>query len=93
MDPFKVGVIVATNTCPYPAFVDQICNKCGKIHGYSNPPAAEIACLRAKVEMQHEILSELVVALDNAFISSWQSTARWQKQLDRALEFLAQGGE
>ena len=27
-------------------------------------------------------LRELVAALDRAYISSWQSTAEWQKQLD-----------
>lgn len=36
-----------------------------------------------------EFLRELVDALDNAFISSWQSTAAWQKQLDAAREHLA----
>lgn len=35
-------------------------------------------------------LRELVNALDGAFISSWQSTAAWQKQLDQAKEFLAE---
>ena len=34
------------------------------------------------------LLAELVKALDNAFISSWQSTAAWEKQLDEAREFL-----
>ncbi len=36
------------------------------------------------------ILRELATALDAAFISSWQSTAEWQKQLDAALEYLKQ---
>lgn len=36
-----------------------------------------------------EHLRELVTALDNAFISTWQSTAAWQKQLDAAREYLA----
>jgi len=39
------------------------------------------------------LLSELVKALDNAFISTWQSTAAWQKQLDEAREFLRHQGE
>ena len=40
-----------------------------------------------------EALRELVDALDGAFISSWQSTAAWQTQLDRARAALAtQGG-
>jgi len=30
----------------------------------------------------------LVDALDSAFISSWQSTAAWQQQLDRARDYL-----
>lgn len=36
-----------------------------------------------------ELLRELVKALDGAFISSWQTTADWQKQLDAAREYLA----
>lgn len=35
------------------------------------------------------LLRDLVEALDAAFISSWQSTAAWQKQLDAAREYLA----
>ena len=34
------------------------------------------------------LLRELVKALDEAFISTWQSTAAWQKQLDEARAFL-----
>jgi hypothetical protein len=33
-------------------------------------------------------LRDLVEALDGAFISSWQSTAAWQKQLDAARDYL-----
>ena len=41
-----------------------------------------------------EALRELVEALDGAYISSWQSTAAWQTQLDRARAVLAaQGGD
>lgn len=36
-----------------------------------------------------QLLAELVHALDNAYISSWQSTAAWQKQLDDAKEYLS----
>ena len=39
-----------------------------------------------------EALRELVDALDGAFISSWQSTAAWQTQLDRARAALATRG-
>lgn len=35
-----------------------------------------------------ELLRNLVNALDNAFISSWQSTHTWQKELDLALKHL-----
>ena len=35
-----------------------------------------------------EFLRELVRALDGAFISSWQSTHAWQKELDAAREYL-----
>jgi hypothetical protein len=34
------------------------------------------------------LLAELVKALDGAFISTWQSTNSWQKQLDEAREYL-----
>lgn len=34
------------------------------------------------------LLRELVNAPSSAFITSWQSTAAWQKQLDAAREFL-----
>ena len=33
-------------------------------------------------------LRQLVTALDKAFISSWQTTADWQHQLDAARDFL-----
>ena len=33
-------------------------------------------------------LNALVKALDRAFISSWQSTAAWQMELDQAREWL-----
>ena len=42
------------------------------------------------------VLKELVEALDGAFISVWQSTAAWQKQLDTArslVEELKAAGE
>lgn len=38
-------------------------------------------------------LRELVKALDDAFISSWQSTAAWQKELDSARAWLNQRDE
>jgi len=34
------------------------------------------------------LLAELVIALENAYISSWQSIAAWQKQLEEAREYL-----
>ena len=37
-------------------------------------------------------LQALVTALDGAFISTWQSTHAWQKQLDAAREYLAAHG-
>jgi hypothetical protein len=33
-------------------------------------------------------LASLVEALDNAFISSWQSTDAWKTQLDEARDYL-----
>lgn len=35
-------------------------------------------------------LKELVKALDSAYISSWQSTAKWQEELDEAREFISE---
>lgn len=35
-----------------------------------------------------QLLHDLAHALNNAFISTWQTTAAWQKQLDAALEYL-----
>lgn len=35
-----------------------------------------------------ELLRDLVGALDNAYISSWQTTAGWQKELDAASSWL-----
>jgi len=49
----------------------------------------ELAALRKENEGLRNLnatalLRDLVHALDNAFISSWQSTAAWQAQLDAA---------
>ena len=38
---------IASHGCHYLAFPDRICNKCGRVHGYSHPPAAEVQRLRA----------------------------------------------
>ena len=35
-----------------------------------------------------QLLAELVHALETSYISSWQTTAGWQKQLDAAKNFL-----
>ena len=35
-----------------------------------------------------QLLHDLAHALGNAYISTWQTTAAWQKQLDAALEYL-----
>ncbi len=35
-----------------------------------------------------QLLLALVEALDGAFISTWQSTAAWQQQLNAAREYL-----
>lgn len=37
---------------------------------------------------QNELLANLVKALDSAFISTWQSTAAWQKELDAARAYV-----
>lgn len=36
----------------------------------------------------NQLLADLVKALDSAFISSWQSTAGWQKELDAARAYV-----
>jgi hypothetical protein len=57
-----------------------------------NPQLAQRLAAEAQADAV-EALRELVDALDGAFISSWQSTAAWQTQLDRARAALAtQGG-
>lgn len=38
----------------------------------------------------NQLLADLVKALDSAYISSWQSTAQWAKQLDAARDYVAQ---
>ena len=35
-----------------------------------------------------ELLVDLARALDSAFISSWQSTAAWSKELEAALAYI-----
>ena len=35
-----------------------------------------------------QLLKDLAQALDGAFISSWQSTAAWKKELDAALAYI-----
>ena len=39
------------------------------------------------------LLTQLVVAMDNSYISNWQTTAGWQKQLDEARAELARADE
>lgn len=60
------------------------------------------AALRASTEAQARVkrenaardyLRDLCDALNGAFISTWQSTAAWQKELDAANEFLASQGD
>lgn len=35
-----------------------------------------------------QLLKDLAEALDTAFISTWQTTYAWQKELDAALEYV-----
>lgn len=44
---------------------------------------------RAVPGQAENLLRDLVEALDGAFISSWQSTAGWQSQLDAARDWLS----
>lgn len=43
------------------------------------------------IELEN-LLRELVLALDNSFISTWQSTAGWDSQLTAAREYLSAHG-
>lgn len=54
--------------------------------------ALEAAAQPTSVPEAVEHLKALTNALNGAFISSWQSTARWQKELDAATEWLAKTG-
>lgn len=47
---------------------------------------AKARAVRGQAE---SLLKVLVEALDSSFISSWQSTAGWQSQLDAAREWLS----
>ena len=40
------------------------------------------------MNISYELLKDLANALDNAFISSWQSTAAWQIELEAALDHI-----
>lgn len=48
----------------------------------------ELEHRRERIAVLEDVLRNLTEALDNAFISSWQSTAAWQKQLDAARSVL-----
>ena len=39
-----------------------------------------------------ELLVDLARTLDTAFISTWQSTAAWQKELNAALAYIKENG-
>lgn len=45
-------------------------------------------CMERKDCTPVALLRALVAALDGAFISSWQTTAAWQQELDAAREWL-----
>lgn len=49
--------------------------------------AEEVKALRKKSEAVL-LLRDLATALDGAFISTWQTTSAWQKELDAALEYM-----
>lgn len=54
---------------------------------------SELDAERASADRLLVVMRELVEALDGAFISSWQSTAAWQKQLEAARETVKKEGE
>lgn len=74
---------VASSGCRYLMFPDRICNKCGRIHGYSHPPAAEVQRLRDA--------AQVVLAMVEAIGRRAFTTDGWAAVLElrRALE----GGE
>jgi hypothetical protein len=55
-------------------------------------PAAQPQPATIKESSASAHLADLVSALNGAYISSWQSTAAWQKQLDAARDYLADHG-
>lgn len=44
-----------------------------------------------KLRNQLEVARKLVIALDGAFISSWQSTTSWSKELEKVKSELLEG--
>jgi hypothetical protein len=56
--------------------------------------ALTIALLKSELDQGETIrlLKNLVNSLDNAFISTWQSTCYWSKQLDEARDYLLTHG-
>ena len=62
-------------------------NGCSKFFKYTHPKPKREPLTDAPL-----YLSNLVNALDNAFISSWQTTAHWDKELNEARDYLAAHG-
>jgi len=59
--------------------------------GYVNPVTPYKAAYSQRQMTEVVILlRDLATALDNAFISTWQTTSAWQKELDAALKYLQQ---
>jgi hypothetical protein len=40
------------------------------------------------MDVPTKLLADLAYSLDNAFISTWQSTSAWSKELEAALRYL-----
>ena len=62
-------------------------NGCSKFFKYTHPKPKREPLTDAPL-----YLSNLVNALDNAFISSWQTTTHWDKELNEARDYLAVHG-
>jgi hypothetical protein len=80
-------------------YEDMVILRCGELETFDEYRVAmqrdDSEILRAEAKARavrgqaENLFRNLVEALDGAFISSWQSTAGWQSQLDAARDWLS----
>jgi len=71
-------------------YLERLCDAAKERNALAARPAIPSA-ERVREADVIELARELVTALDGAFISSWQSTAGWKKQLDALREAIGGG--